>query len=215
MNLASQAAAPSQVQVSIGNFQTAVSSEHVWAVEKSVDNATLSIGIGELPRTVTFTIRVSKAPRSEFKHYVAGRITVVNVGKGPTEVGAAPVKSSLEGALFVLCASRLGSSVGRALCPGRAPRLSVASVPALPETLNPHTHRGDPFAAAMSRQPSPAQTNALTRATTPPAPLTLPARSLPSQSRPTRPRSLQSAPAASSGSPSPSAPVRPSSARST
>jgi hypothetical protein len=90
MTLASDTGA-SQVQVSIGSFRTFVSGEHVWSVDKSVDNATLSVGVGELPRTVTYTVRVSKAPRSDFKHYVAGRITVLNVGTSPTEVTAVAV----------------------------------------------------------------------------------------------------------------------------
>jgi hypothetical protein len=79
------------LNVQVGQFQTFVGAEYAWAVTKTADNDTLSLAIGQLPKTVTYTLRVTKGAATNKKFFVFGKITVNNPGKTAVNVSTVSV----------------------------------------------------------------------------------------------------------------------------
>jgi hypothetical protein len=101
----------SNLNVAVGDFVTYITGEYSWSIEKLVDNATLGLAIGELPKTVKYTVRVTKNAAMDSKYFVGGYITVTNPGTKPVDVSAVSVTA--------------GTAAVPAKCPGTPP-LSVA-----------------------------------------------------------------------------------------
>jgi hypothetical protein len=99
------------LNVAVGDFVTYVTGEYTWAVQKLADNVTLSLGIGELPKTVKYTLKVTKNAAMNSKQFVGGFITVTNPGTKPVDVSAVSVTA--------------GQAAVPAKCPGTSP-FSVA-----------------------------------------------------------------------------------------
>jgi hypothetical protein len=79
------------LNVAVGGFQTFTAGEHAWTVEKSVDDDTVSLAIGQLPKKITYTLKVTKQPVNNNKFFVFGRITVTNPGTKPVDVSSVSV----------------------------------------------------------------------------------------------------------------------------
>lgn len=92
------------LNVAVGGFETFTAGEHAWTVEKSVDDATVALRIGELPKTLTYTVKATKLPAGNAKSFVSGKITITNPGTKPVDVSAVSVTA--------------GSAAVPAACPG-------------------------------------------------------------------------------------------------
>ncbi|GBF96360.1 hypothetical protein Rsub_09431 [Raphidocelis subcapitata] len=87
-----QAVVPTaNLNVMVGGFQTFVAGEHKWTAEKKATPDLVSLAIGALPQTVTYTLTVTKLPASAEKQFVSGTITVTNPGNDPVPISAVSV----------------------------------------------------------------------------------------------------------------------------
>lgn len=94
----------SNLNVVVGGFQTYVAGEHAWLINKTVDDDTISLKIGQLPKTITYTLDVTKLPASNDKYFVYGKISVTNPGTQTVQVSSVSVTA--------------GSAAVPATCPG-------------------------------------------------------------------------------------------------
>lgn len=117
-------AAPASLSVSVGGFETTIASEYAWTIVKTLNasaagggdgdsvvgssgggDAFMTMAVNELPRTVAYTVRVARAAApADARHYVAGKVTVLNTGAKAVPVDAVYVTA--------------GAAAVRADCPG-------------------------------------------------------------------------------------------------
>lgn len=91
VNPAQSAVPTSNLNVVVGGFQTFVAGEHKWAADKKASPELLSLALGALPQTVTYTLTVTKLPTTAEKQFVSGTITVTNPGPDPVAISAVSV----------------------------------------------------------------------------------------------------------------------------
>jgi hypothetical protein len=139
--LQSAASGPALV-AAVGGFKTYVSGEHAWTADVEVDSEALSLGIGQLPKTLSYRVKLTKRPASDTKFYVAGIITVTNPGDRPVEVTAVSVTA--------------GAAAVRATCPEGV----TAAAPGAPLVCNFNVtwNRGPSAGALGARVDTPDQT---------------------------------------------------------
>jgi len=93
------------LNVVVGGFQTYTAGEHAWTVEKKADDDTIALKVGDLPKTITYTLKVTKLPVNNNKFFVAGRITVSNPGTKPVALSAISVTAG-SAAVPATCADK-------------------------------------------------------------------------------------------------------------
>ena len=91
-----------KLSVVVGQFQTYTAAEHAWTVEKTVDDETVSLRVGELPKTLNYKIKVTKLPPSDAKYFVSGKINIMNTGTQPVDLSAVSVTAG-EAAVPATC----------------------------------------------------------------------------------------------------------------
>lgn len=79
------------LNVVVGQFQTFAGGDYSWTVDKSVDDDTVSLKVGDPPKTATYTVKVTKGAATSSKFFVFGKITVTNPGTKPVDVSTVSI----------------------------------------------------------------------------------------------------------------------------